>query len=36
MKDNKELERRDLAVDADMQVDEDIGHEILAYTNAGR
>lgn len=31
MKDNKELERRDLAVDADMQVDEDIGHEILAY-----
>ena len=31
MKDNKELERKDLAVDADMQVDEDIGHEILAY-----
>ena len=31
MKDNMELERRDLAVDADMQVDEDIGHEILAY-----
>ena len=31
MKDNMELERKDLAVDADMQVDEDIGHEILAY-----
>ena len=31
MKDNMELERSDLAIDRDMQVDCDIGQEILVY-----
>lgn len=31
MKENKELERNDLAVDRDMQIDADVGQEILAY-----
>lgn len=31
MKENNELERSDLAVDSDMQVDCDIGQEIICY-----
>ena len=31
MKDNLELERHNLAVDREMEVDEDIGQEITAY-----
>lgn len=31
MKENKELERSDIVVDHDMQVDTDVGQEILAY-----
>ena len=31
MKENKELERSDIVVDHDMQVDADVGQEILAY-----
>ena len=31
MKENKELERNDLAVDRDMQIDADVGQEIIAY-----
>ncbi len=31
MKDNMELERSDIAIDRDMEVDSDIGQEILAY-----
>ena len=31
MRDNKELERSDIAIDSDMEVDCDIGQEITAY-----
>ena len=31
MKENKELERNDIAIDRDMEVDYDIGQEILVY-----
>ena len=31
MKENKELERSDIAIDSDMEVDCDIGQEITAY-----
>ena len=31
MKENMELERGDIAIDRDMEVDCDIGQEILAY-----
>ena len=31
MKENNELERTDIAVDSDMEVDCDIGQEITAY-----
>ena len=31
MKENMELERGDIAIDRDMEVDSDIGQEILAY-----
>lgn len=31
MKDNMELERSDIAIDSDMEVDCDIGQEILVY-----
>ena len=31
MKENKELEQRDIAVDPDMQIDCDNGQEIIAY-----
>lgn len=31
MKENKQLEKTDIAIDADMQVDCDIGKEITAY-----
>ena len=31
MKENKELERSDIVVDHDMQVDADVGQEIIAY-----
>lgn len=31
MRENNELERSDLAIDSDMEVDCDIGQEILAY-----
>lgn len=34
MKDNKELERGDLRVDADMDVDGDLGQEITVYLEA--
>ena len=31
MKENKELERNDIAIDRDMEVDYDIGQEIMVY-----
>ena len=31
MKENKELERNDIAIDRDMEVDYDIGREIMVY-----
>ena len=31
MKENKELERNDMAIDRDMEVDYDIGQEIMVY-----
>ena len=31
MKDNLELERNDIAIDSDMEVDGDIGQEITVY-----
>ena len=31
MKENNELERRDLAIDSEMEVDCDIGQEITVY-----
>ena len=31
MKENNELERSDIAVDRDMEVDCDIGHQITCY-----